>query len=106
MATTFGLLLKQRIVVIALANILLILLFLGPSQLIAGDIDEKGMLNKGYIEYILLYAILTAICGLVTLFGLLSDPSAKKEDGSISESHVRLSIVVTLLVVFISHLRW
>jgi hypothetical protein len=55
----------------------------------------------GYIEYSVIYGLMTALCGLVTYFGLVSDPSAKDSDGMITDKQVRFSITSALLVVFL-----
>ena len=63
--------------------------------------ETTGKMTYGYIEYSVIYAIMTASCGLMTYFGLLGDPAAKGSDGTITDRQICFSITSTLLVVFV-----
>lgn len=87
---------------IAAANIATVLTFLAVGNFFGGDLnDASGRMKSGYIEYSVIYASMTALCGLITYFGLLGDPAAKEDDGEISDKQMRFSIASTLLVVFL-----
>lgn len=92
----------NNLVQIALLNLAVVIGGLVFGNFAGGGLDrETGAWSGGPIEFSVIYAIITASCGIITFFALLADPFAKGKDGIVADKQIRFSITAALIVVFL-----
>lgn len=93
---------RSRIEALGLINVLIVVACLLLANFFGGNVDNgSGKMNGGKFEYSMVYAAMTALSGITTYFGLLSDPSARDATGAVTDRQIRFSITSALVVVFV-----